>query len=374
MKDMTPRDRWFALFNGQKPDRLPTDYWATPEFHAKLKKALGIETDDQLWGRLGIDRPLTIGGQWKYPHHPDDPLADPWGIRCTSISYGTGSYDEPTHNPLANATSAADIHAYRWPSPTDIDITDIPRIIDANNGYRLVVAGHYEPFMLYCAMRGREQAYEDLIADPEIVEAALGYIFEFSYELHRRIWQLGAGRVDMLFLAEDLGGQTGPLFSLDTYRKFFLPGQRKMAELARTFGLRVFYHTDGASRIFLPDLVNEVGIDILNPLQWRCSGMELMGLARDYGDRLIFHGGIDNQRTLPFGTAEDVRREVRECAAILGDCRWICAPCHYIQNVSPVENIVALYETAHAVDRSKSSKQISGLEEYDTSIASSEIL
>ena len=160
-----------------------------------------------------------------------------------------------------------------------------------------------------------------------------------------RAWQAGAGQIDATYIAEDLGSQTGPLFGLETYRRFFLPNQKKMAELARSFGLRIFYHTDGAARVFLPDLVNEVGINILNPLQWRCAGMELAGLVRDFGDKLIFHGGIDNQQTLPFGTVEDVRREVREVAAIMHGYRWICAPCHNIQNVSPVENIVTMYET-----------------------------
>ncbi len=101
--------------------------------------------------------------------------------------------------------------------------------------------------------------------------------------------------------------------------------------------------------MFLPDLVNEVGIDILNPLQWRCPGMDLSGLVRDYGDRLIFHGGIDNQQTLPFGTVEDVRKEVREVAAVMRDSRWICAPCHNIQSVSPAANVIAMYETIREI-------------------------
>jgi uroporphyrinogen decarboxylase len=346
---MTPRERWLAVFAGRTTDRLPTDYWATAEFHAKLKQSLGIADDEQVLRKLGIDQPCGVGATWKLKHHPNDPLADAWGIRRETIQYGTGSYAETAHHPLAAATTVADVNAFRWPEPDDFDVTGIPAAIARNAGYRFVRGGHYEPFLLYCDLRGMEQAYEDLLLEPAIAEAALAHIFEFFYEHNRRIWEAGAGQIDVMYLAEDLGGQSGPLFSLDLYRRFLRPNQIKMAELAHSFGLKVFYHTDGAARCFLPDLVNVVGIDLLNPLQWRCPGMELAGLVRDYSEKLVFHGGIDNQQTLPFGTVADVRREVRECAAIMRDSRWICAPCHNIQNVTPVANMLALYEEVDAL-------------------------
>lgn len=342
---MTSRERWLAVLNGRQPDCLPTDYRATPEFHAKFKTALGITDDEQLWQRLGIDYPAVASCTWKLKYHPDDPLGDRWGIRHEKIDYGTGSYGEPVYHPLASVTNAAEVHAFHWPDPDDFEVAPYPT---ATASYRIVLGGNYEPFLLYCAMRGMELAFEDLILEPAIVEAALGHIFDIHYEVNRRLWKAYAGKIDFMYLAEDLGGQTGPLFSLETYRRFLLPGQKKMADLARSFGVRIFYHTDGAARIFMPDLVHEVGIDALNPLQWRCPGMELPGLVRDYGDRLIFHGGIDNQQTLPFGTTDDVRREVREIRAIMRDYRWICAPCHNIQNVSPVENVLAMYEEARS--------------------------
>jgi len=122
-----------------------------------------------------------------------------------------------------------------------------------------------------------------------------------------------------------------------------------MADLARSFGIHVFYHTDGAARVFVPDLIDVVGIEVLNPLQWRCPGMELAGLVRDFGGRIAFHGGIDNQQTLPFGLVEDVVKEVKEVAAIMKGSRWICSPCHNIQPVTPTANIVAMYETIREI-------------------------
>ena len=170
---------------------------------------------------------------------------------------------------------------------------------------------------------------------------------DYHYEYNRRVFEAAQGRIDTTFVAEDLGSQTGPIMALDMYRRFLRPNQVKMADLARSYGVHVMYHTDGAAREFLPDLIDVVGIEILNPIQWRCPGMEREGLVRDFGDRVIFHGSIDNQQTLAFGTVDDVVNEVRESVEIYSTARWICAPCHNLQPVSPTANIVAMYETIH---------------------------
>ena len=367
---MTPRQRWLALLNQQPADRIPTDYWATGEFHAKLLARMGItaseiqqqrpnvdpvsaspqqqarSADEILWRRLGIDKPRGVGPRWKLQAHPDDPQADMWGNRHRRIEYGTGAYDEFATGPLAKMTTPDEVDSFRWPDPDDFDYSPITEALHHDDGYRIIQAGGYEPFLTYAGMRGMEQAYEDMLLDPAMVEAALKNMFAFFFEHHRRIFQAGRGHIDMTYVAEDLGGQTGPLFSLEVYRRFLLPYQKRMADLARSFGVHVFYHTDGAAHIFLPDLIGAVGIEVLNPIQWRCPGMERETLARQYGHQVVFHGAIDNQQTLPFGTAQQVAQEVRQTAEIFKSCRWICAPCHNIQAVTPVENVIAMYETA----------------------------
>ena len=104
------------------------------------------------------------------------------------------------------------------------------------------------------------------------------------------------------------------------------------------------HHDDGAIRAMLPDLL-DTGIDMLNPIQWRCKGMEREGLARDFGKSIVFHGAVDNQQTLPFGTPDDVRREVAENIRIFsGGKGYVVAPCHNLQPNTPTANILALYE------------------------------
>jgi len=340
---LTPRQRWLALFHREPVDRVPTDIWATPEVWRKLREAVGDDVVD----RLDIDAPAHAGPRPLRDHHPDDPQANLWGVRHQEVDYGSGVYREVSHRPLAHVESVDQVRAFRWPSPDDYDYSTVTDAVERNARHRPLRAGGYEPFLLYCHLRGLEQGFEDLLLHPDLAEAILGRIFDFFHEHNRRIFEAaGRGAVDLFYLAEDLGSQHGPLFSLELYRRFLRPGQQRMAELAQHYGAYVFYHTDGAARPFLPDLVETVGIDLLNPLQWNCPGMELDALARDFGDRLVFHGGIDNQHTLPFGSPDEVRAQVRHVREQLGDARWICAPCHNLQAVTPVENITAMYEEA----------------------------
>ena len=347
--EMTPRQRWLALLDGKPADRVPTDYQATEEVTARLLADLGCVDQWALRRKLHIDGRRGIDTAWKPVRDGGDSEADMWGVRYRSVSYGTGVYEEPVFMPLAEARSTADVHAHRWPSPEDFDYAAVTRAVEEDDGFYPIHAGQYEPFLLYGYMRGLEQSFEDLMLNPEVADAILGHIFDFYYEHNRRIFEAGQGRIDTTWVAEDLGAQSGPLMSLETYRRFLLPNQVKMAELARSFGVHVMYHTDGAARAFLPDLIDRVGIEILNPIQWRCPGMEREELVADFGRRIIFHGSIDNQQTLAFGSVDDVVQEVRQSVEIYAGARWICAPCHNLQPVSPTENIVAMYETIHEI-------------------------
>jgi len=344
---MTPRERWLCLFAGRKPDRIPTDYWATDEVTERLQRELGCNDLEALYTKLNIDGVIKVFPRQTVQHHPDDPHADIWGIRRQIVEYGTGSYEEFENHPLERISSPEEMHAFRWPNPADHDFEQFAKELKQVPHHRMIRSGEYEPFLLYCAMRGMEQAMMDLIAEPAIVSAGLQRIFDYYYELNARIFEIGRGTIDVFYLAEDLGGQSSLLFRIEQIRRFIIPNQKKMADLARSFGVHVFYHTDGAARDILPDLIDEVGIEILNPIQWRCPGMERDGLVRDFGRKLIFHGAMDNQQTMPFGTVDEVRAEVHENIALFSGARWICAPCHNLQPVTPTANIVAMYEAIH---------------------------
>jgi len=344
---MTPRKRWLAILAGKPTDRIPVDLTATPEVMTRLLKELDCADERELWRTLHVDGRIEVAPRWKFTHHPDDPQADLWGVRYQRMEYGTGHYEEPSHHPLAAAETVSDVHRHRWPSPDDFDYSAVTRAVEAEDGFYPIHGGWFEPFLFYGYLRGLEKAFEDLAANPKIAEAILGHIFDFSFEYHRRLFEAGKRQIDTTWVAEDLGAQTGPLVSLQMYRRFLLPNQIRMADLGRKYGAHIMYHTDGAARMFLPDLLDKVGIEVLNPIQWRCPGMEREGLVRDFGRRIVFHGSIDNQQTLPFGSVADVVAEVAESVRIYQNARWICAPCHRLQPVSPTVNILAMYDTIH---------------------------
>lgn len=347
---MTPKQRWRAVAAHEPVDRLPTDYWATSEMTARLKRELEIVDDDALWRKLGIDKGHHIGPELRDPLAAERDGADVWGVKRRWISYGDGlgSYDEPGFCPLADLSSVAELERYPWPDPDWWDHATVGlQAIEAAEWP--VFGGSFEPFYNYCYMRGIERAMEDLADDPAFVECALEHIYRVNYTLIERTLKAADGGVDFVYIAEDLGSQESLLFSPATIRKFLLPRMKSMIAMVHSFGAYAFHHDDGAIRAIIPDLL-EAGIDILNPVQWRCKGMERAGLAKDFGARVAFHGAMDNQQTLPFGSEADVRREVRENAAIFGSRGgYILAPCHNIQPITPVANILAMYDEAAKV-------------------------
>lgn len=347
---MTSRERWRAVLAREKPDRVPTDYWATAEFDLKLRRHLGCRTRRQALDRLGVDYEVRLRPRYAGPRLPR--LQDEFGRRFRTVDYGTGKYRECVHFPLAGFKSVAEIERnYTWPTADWYDFSDIPAQADRAAGHP-IRGGGSEPFLIYKELRGMEQALVDLVENPEIVHYGLSKLLDLDYACALRIYEAVPGRVDISYVAEDMGGQTDLMFSVRHIREFLLPGMKRMIDLAHQAGAYVFHHNDGSCWRIVPDMI-ELGIDLLNPLQWRCPGMERERLKRDFGPRVVLHGGMDNQYTLPFGTVEEVRREVEDNLRILGEGGgYILAPCHNIQALTPVENVLAMYETARELGRS----------------------
>lgn len=346
---MTPRERWLALCEGRKPARPVCDYWGTGEVTARLKSELGCPIDRALWERLGVDKLIHLG-----PPHPRaaerdwhlQSLFSVWNIGTVDVpqEHGGGTYRESVSFPLAGAECVADVESWNWPDPEEWDVEALEDEIESWAGYP-ILCGSSEPFYLYCRLRGMELALEDLGARPELADAILERIFYVDQGLFRRILEAFPGKIDFVYVAEDLGTQESLLLSPAMWRKFLKPRMSMLIALAHSYGVRAFHHDDGSVRKLLPELL-EAGIDLLNPIQWKCRGMERESLAAEFGPSVIFHGGVDNQHTLPFGTPDDVRAEVRDNLRIFADCRYIVAPCHNIQPNTPTENILALYDEA----------------------------
>ena len=345
---MNSRERILAAINHEPVDRIPTDIWATGEVWAKLRGHFGEEKD--INAELHID---GFGGiEAKYigpalPQMPENESVDFWGMRTRSVSHEGGAYAEHYFSPLAAAETIDDLNKYTWPTANWFDYSGMKAKAQEEAKTKAVQCGYMAPFYYHNLLRGLEQSLIEPLIDPEFTHYLVGKISDFFYDYHRRIFEACENLIDVAQVTDDLGSQSGPLISMNLYQEFYAPHHKRFVDLCHEFGIKVFHHDDGSCRQFLP-LLTEMGIDILNPIQWTCPGMDMKELKSEFGNRVCFHGAIENQRILPFGTQDEVRAEVRHCIDALASdgTGYILAPCHNLQVNTPVENIIAMYDEA----------------------------
>jgi uroporphyrinogen decarboxylase len=344
---MNSRDRMLAAINHQPVDRIPTDIWATGEVFAKLRAHFGEGFNVREC--LHIDGVAWVGPAYIGPAVPPGPtMYGVFGIETRSVAHAGGAYDEQSVVPLAAAETLEDLARFPWPSADWFDYSQVRAQAAAARQDQVVMCGYMAPFYYHNLLRGLEQSLIDPLLDPDFTHELLRRLSDFFYDHHRRIFEACGDLIDIAQVTDDLGSQTGPLISLDSYQEFYAPHHRRFIDLCHEFGIKVFHHDDGACRPFLPTLV-DMGIDILNPIQWTCPGMDMGELKAEFGDRICFHGAVENQRILPFGTPDEVRDEVRHCIDALANdgTGYILAPCHNLQVNTPVENIIAMYDEAY---------------------------
>ena len=284
----------------------------------------------------------------KYIGPPLQPGVDIWGVRRIAQSFGSGSYDEIAIYPLSQAKTPKELERHCWPSADWFDYGALDDSIARANEVeeRCLMIYNANVFERTWYMRGFEQALLDFYENPELIYAMLERTADFYSEYFRRILEVAEGRIDLAFTADDIGGQNGLLMSLPTWERFIKPFHRRLNRVIHDFGVKVIYHSDGAVMKAVPGLI-DMGIDVLQALQFSAKGMDARLLKENYGDRLCFEGGVSVQTTLPFGSVEDVCQETLELMTILGkDGGYILGPSHTIQAGAPPENIYAMFETA----------------------------
>jgi uroporphyrinogen decarboxylase len=362
---MTSRERVACALAHQAPDRAPVDYWATSEITAKLIKQFGLATTEQLLDRFDVDFRYIDGPRYIGPEpvvRADGTVEDHWGVPRVRVKVGAGeggsSYMEAVNFPLAGATSVDEVRAYtKWPSPDWFDYSPVREQAAAARatgrvvvfmGDRLNRCAQLKPAMY---LRGVEQILLDLVEEPEIAEHILRRVADFYLEYARRTLEAAGGGIDIFMTGDDFGMQTGLLISPEMWRRFLRPGFKAFVDLGQRYGCKVAHHSCGSIKPIIPDLI-DCGLDILNPIQPEAHDMAGADLKRLFGDRLSFHGSISIQRTLPFGTPEQVREEVRDRFASLGtNGGFIFCTAHNIQADTPIRNVEALFTAYHDLGR-----------------------
>jgi uroporphyrinogen decarboxylase len=360
---MKHRDRVLMALEHQEPDRCPMQISFTPEFASRLRAELHFQDSSvhnphgggntyALERSLGEDMLLTsVGWANCYYQEPGD-YTDEWGVgwkQCEySTRYGKGSYTEMRGHPLADERA---LETYRPPDPNRAELyEDAARTIRAfKDEYWIVGVTVTTIFETAWALRGLEQMLMDFALHPELAERILEIPYQYHLTAAKRLVQMG---VDMMWTGDDVGGQKAMIVSPACWRRFLKPRMANfIAELkAVNPQVKVAYHSDGMITPIIPELI-EIGVDVLNPIQ--PASMDPAEIKREFGERLCFWGSIDEQRTLPFGTPDEVRHEVRERLKTIGkNGGLILAPTHHVQLDTPMENFLAMQqaitETAYA--------------------------
>jgi uroporphyrinogen decarboxylase len=339
---MIPRERVLTSFNHQQPDRPPCWCGSSIEFWNKAKQELGCD-DEQLRVRLGDDfrrvRPAYAG--------PDMTLTEGvasrtvFGIERKGIGYG-----QPTSHPLAEA-SIEDVHAFRWPDPVWMDVSAMRDEAMRHRDQFAILGGSWSPFWHdIIDLFGMEDLFIKMYTDPEVVEAAFGYIVNFYVAVNENVFESAGDAIDIFFFGNDFGSQTGPLLGPDLFARFVVPHMKRLIDLAHSYSLKTQLHCCGGFVPLIPQMI-DTGLDAVHAVQPSCHDMDLNTLKRNFGDKLVFNGCIDSHHVLIEGTPDSVREETRRVIGIMAPGGGFIAGASHdsILEETPVENVLAMFET-----------------------------
>lgn len=350
---LTSRERVKKTLAHEVPDRVPIDYTATPEAHQKLKSYLKIDDDEVLLQRLGVDfrrvAPAYVGPKEKRGGFGIASVEeDIWGVRRKPVKNQFGEYNEIVYYPLGEIKDVKELDDYPWPEIDWFDCSVIPSQIEKfdNHEQRWILTFGGGAFESPWYMRGLDKFLMDLVLDPELATGIIKRVTGFYIALTERVLDAAGGRIDMVLTGGDIGTQEGMMLAPELWRKHVLPWSTRLIQTYSKLGVKSIYHSCGSIVPVIGDFIN-AGLDVLDPIQTRAKGMDPKFLKETFGNRLSFHGGVDVQHTLPYGTPEEVRRETENLIQILGkNGGYIMTGSHAIQPDTSPENIMAMYEAA----------------------------
>ena len=366
---LTSRERILKALNHEEPDRVPMDLGGTHdssivvEGYERLKAQFGVTAkteimqrmtraamvDEAVLQKLGIDtRAVILGSHTGGVAAELGPRAyrDMWGVERVHPE-GSYYYDQRSA-PLSGNITVADVSRHPWPDPEG------PGLLSGMRERLDWIRAHTDaaailtlpaPFVhLTQFIRGFEGWYTDFILGVEVLEALFDAVLEVTLRIAERELELLGAEVDVVRCGDDLGGQTGLQVSYDHYLRFIKPRHAKFFRRVRELTpAKLMFHSCGSIVDILDDLV-DIGVEIINPVQVTARGMDPAFLKKKYAGKLVFWGGTDSQKTMPFGTVEDIRKMVENLIETLGrGGGFVFSSCHNIQpDVSP-EKVVAMF-------------------------------
>ena len=373
---MTPRERVLTAINHQEPDRVPiiigTSNTTTMKMkpYQQLKEFLGILAEDRYiynWPELGsaaLDEETLVrlhsdarGVLDRFPEKiyqrnqnrtPHTPFIDDWGIGQIETQPGIWF---PGYYPMAEAHTLAEIESYPWPDMDDpsrvVHVREQAKRLAEENLYAIIATPWLLfPFERANALMGMENFLPQMVMNRDFAQALLSKITDLCKLLMGHFLNELGDNVDIIKIGDDLGTQDSLMISPKMYREMLKPLHADYIKFIKeNTNAKIFFHTDGDVFDLVDDFI-EIGVDILNPIQTSAGKMaNLAGLKKRYGGDLIFCGAIDTQNILPYGSPDQVRKEVRRVINTLGPSGgYMLASVHTILDEVPPENIMAIVD------------------------------
>lgn len=374
---LTSRERVLASINHEQPDRVPlvigvnnaTGVKMKP--YQEIKRIAGIEAPDNYiyqWPELGtaeIDEETMLRlhsdvrgvldlepasvlkrNRERAPHSD---CIDSWGIGQMEITPGEWF---PGIHPLPAARTLEDLDDYQgWPDMSDpsrvAHVREAAKKLAEDNEFAIMgTPWLLFPFERAHAMQGMDVFLLNMAMDPDFARAMLERITHYCKQLMGRFLEELGDNVDIIKIGDDLGIQNGLMISPKMYREILKPFHADFIDFIKSrTRAKVLFHSCGDVAPLIGDFI-EIGVDILNPIQTSTGSIsDLHALKKQFGKNIVFCGGIDSHRILPFGTAEDVRQEVKRVMEILGPgggC--MIGAVHTVMNDVPPENVLAMVD------------------------------
>jgi uroporphyrinogen decarboxylase len=374
---MTPRERVMTAINHEQPDRVPLVIGVNNATGIKMKPYQGIkdiigvtapdnfmydwpelgtaEIDEQTMlrlrsdarGVLDLEPEKVLQRNLQRPPHSD--YINSWGSGATEIVPGDWF---PGVHPLPDASSIEDLEQYlRWPDMDDpsrvAHVANEARQLAAENRFAILATPWLLfPFERAQAMQGLQTFLLNMAMKPDFARALLGKITGHCKQLMGHFLDELGENVDIIKIGDDLGTQENLMISPKMYREILKPFHADLIDMIKSrSNAKVFFHSCGDITSLIPDFI-EIGVDILNPIQTSTGSIsDLPSLKKQFGKHLVFCGGIDTHRILPFGTVDDVRKEVQRVMKTLGPGGgYLIGPVHTVMNDVPPENVLAMVD------------------------------
>jgi uroporphyrinogen decarboxylase len=374
---MTSRERVLTAINHEQADRVPLVIGVSNATGIKMKpyrgikKIIGVQAPDDYiydWPELGtakideatmrrlrsdvrgvLDLEPEKTRQRNRERAPHTDYIDSWGSGQTEISPGQWF---PSVHPLPEARTVEELDAYQgWPDMSDptrvAHVRENARHLAEENQYAILATPWLLfPFERAHAMQGMETFLLNMAKDPDFARALIEKIAAYCKQLMGRFLEELGDNVDMIKIGDDLGTQNSLVISPKMYREILKPVHADFISFikARTKA-KIFFHSCGDIAPLIEDFI-EIGVDILNPIQTSAGIMsDLPSLKKRFGSNIVFCGGIDTRRILPFGTVEQVREEVRRVLQILGPGGgFMIGAVHTVLDDVPPENVLAMVD------------------------------